>query len=188
MKKKIITIAGNAGSGKSSTADGVAEILDYDRFSSGDFMRAVAESRGVTLEKLHAMAEEDPSIDHEIDKQNMKMGERENIVIDSRLAFHFIPYSFKVFLSLDPDVAAKRIFKDKQESSDRDMEEETRSKEEVRERIEERMQSNRRRYKELYDIDYLDESQFDLVIDTDENTLEQVVKEVVKEYKNWCDE
>ena len=34
--KHLITIAGKPGSGKTSTADRLAELLDYSRYSSGD--------------------------------------------------------------------------------------------------------------------------------------------------------
>ncbi|PIW96975.1 hypothetical protein COZ82_02065, partial [Candidatus Kaiserbacteria bacterium CG_4_8_14_3_um_filter_38_9] len=40
MKRKhIITISGRPGSGKSTTADKVAELLGYTRHSSGDMVR-----------------------------------------------------------------------------------------------------------------------------------------------------
>lgn len=184
MKKKIISIAGNAGSGKSSTADRVAEALNYARYSSGDFMRQIAKERGLTFDELHTLAEKDESIDHEIDKRNKKIGEKTEIVIDSRLAFYFIPDSFKVFLELDPAIAAKRIFADMQKNPAREVEfEET--VEQVEKSIAKRMQSNKKRYQELYNIDYLDPEQFDLVINTGKNDLETVSKMIVASYKEW---
>ena len=106
MKKSIITLTGFPGSGKSSTADAVAEELHYTRFSSGDFMRAMAIKRGVTLDELQQIAKSDPTIDQEIDQAVRDKGDEENLVIDSRTAFHWIPESFKVFLKIDPHIAA----------------------------------------------------------------------------------
>ena len=63
MKKEIISIAGNLGSGKSSTSDLVAKKLDFKRFSSGDFMRKIALDMRMSLSKLQSMAEKDKSID-----------------------------------------------------------------------------------------------------------------------------
>ncbi len=70
VKKQIITIAGSLGSGKSSTANRVAEILRYTRSSTGDFMRAIANERGISLEELSKQAETDPSIDQKLDDYN----------------------------------------------------------------------------------------------------------------------
>src|SRR5690606_27677648 len=111
MKKNIITIAGDLGSGKSTTADLVAKLLGYERFSSGSFMRDMAAKKGVTVVEFNQMAEKDPKIDTEIDTTIQRIGEeKDNLVIDSRTAWHWIPGSFKVYLSLDPKLAAERMF------------------------------------------------------------------------------
>src|ERR1035437_2410244 len=108
-KKHIITIAGKLGSGKSSTAKMVAEILNYKHYSTGDFMRSIADEKGIPLVKFNKIAENDPSIDKILDDRNKEIGNMENIVLDSRLGFYFIPESFKVFLELDPSIASERI-------------------------------------------------------------------------------
>src|ERR1035437_7748083 len=100
-KKHIITIAGKLGSGKSSTAKMVSEILNYKHYSTGDFMRSIADQKGVPLGELNKIAETDPSIDKMLDDRNKEIGTMEDIVLDSRLGFYFIPESFKVFLELD---------------------------------------------------------------------------------------
>ena len=97
MKKEIITITGTLGSGKSSTADRVAAKLGFKRFSSGDFMRKLAVEMGISLNDLSIKAQTDPDIDIKIDEEVKKAGDDEKIVIDSRLAFHWIPESFKVY-------------------------------------------------------------------------------------------
>ena len=190
MKKEIITINGVPGAGKSSTADLVAKELGFDRFSSGDFMRKIALKRGVTLNKLGVMAERDKSIDEEIDNEVKKAGKRQGSVIDSRLAFYWIPESFKVFLDLPLEISKERILKDFEENKLRQAsEKQSKDPDEVYEKITKRLESERKRYKELYGIlDHTDKKNYDLVIDTNKNNLKQVVDIVVREYKRWIAE
>lgn len=185
MKRKtIITIAGAIGSGKSSTAKAVAARLGYKHFSSGDLFRSIAAEQGLSIEALNLSAEEREDIDHRVDKLLEKMGQtEEHLVIDSRLAFHWMSDSFKVYLALDPDIAAKRIFNhlltEGRVSQTAD------SVEEVRRNINIRVESERKRYANLYVIDVTDTSPFDLVIDTRVNALDEVVDLVIENYKLW---
>lgn len=184
MKKKIITIAGAIGSGKSSTAKRVAEVLAYEHFSSGDFFRKIARDRGLSIEALNLTAEEQTDIDHEVDKLLQKIGEeKHHLVIDSRLAFHWIPQSFKVFLSLDRATAAERIYSHiKKEGR---VSQTASSIEEVRANIDTRVESEQKRYMNLYTIDVADTSPFDMVIDTKKNNLDEVVELVLNAYRAW---
>lgn len=188
MKKEIISIAGAPGGGKSSTADLVAKELGFQRFSSGNFMRNIALDMGISLNELNQIAQNDESIDKKIDEEVRKAGQLEKIVIDSRLAYHFIPKSFKVYLDLPPEIAKERILNDLKENTLRQKSEGSSSTEEVYEKIISRLESEKKRYKELYDIDHTDKNNFDLVIDTNKNNLQQVVDIIVSEYKKWREE
>ena len=95
-KKHIISLSGKPGSGKSSTADKVAELLGYTRYLSGDFVREIVKQKKMTLDEFNKMAEQDHSIDHESDEKLRELREQRDIVIDSRLGFYWIPESFKV--------------------------------------------------------------------------------------------
>jgi cytidylate kinase len=185
MKKEIITINGFPGSGKSSTADGVAKALGFKRFSSGDFMRKIALDHGITLNELSVRAETDRSIDTMIDDEVRSAGEMSGIVIDSRLAFHWIPGSFKVYLDLPAEIAKGRILANLKDNVLRQQSEHASTAEEVYEKITERLASEKKRYLELYNIDHTDKNNFDLVIDTDKNNLEQVIEQIVRGYKEW---
>lgn len=187
-KKEIITITGTLGSGKSSTADAVAKELGYTRFSSGDFMRKIALELGTSLNELGIKAQNDPSIDKKIDAEVKKAGEMEKIVIDSRLAFHWIPTSFKVYLDLPPEIAKERIFNNLKENQLRKESEDSKTPEEIYEKIIDRRESEKKRYKELYGIEnHADHKNFDLVVDTNKNNLIEVVNIVLEEYKLWRD-
>ncbi len=184
MKKHIITIAGYPGIGKSSTAKGVAQELGYEHFSSGDLMRQMAAARGLSVEEINQAAEKQKEIDFMVDHRLQKLGEeRDKLVIDSRLAFHWIPDSFKVYLDLDPQSAAERTFMHIQKEGRASQT--ASSTEEVLKNTAERIASERKRYQILYGVDIGDKSNFDLVIDTKTNDLNQVIKIVLAEYKKW---
>ena len=185
MKKHIITIAGTLGSGKSSTSDGVAESLEYGRFSSGDFMRAVAVQRNMSLMELSKEAETDKTIDEAIDAEVRKAGEKEHIVIDSRLAYHWIPESFKVYLELSPDIAKTRILNDLKNNSLRRESENSLTEEEIYEKIITRRESEKKRYMEMYGLDYTDPKNFDLIVDTNKHNLAEVIQIIKRAYLNW---
>lgn len=184
MKKQIITIAGLPGSGKSSTAKGVAAALGYEHFSSGDLFRKIAAERGLSIEEINFAAEKQEEIDHQVDERLVQIGKgKERLVIDSRMAFHWIPDSFKVFLDLDLRVGAERTFKHIQEEGRTSQA--GSSVEEVYENTVKRRESEQKRYMNLYQVDVTDKAHFDLVVDTGANNLKEVIDIVVAKYREW---
>jgi len=168
----IITISGNAGSGKSTVAKLVAKKLKMKHFSTGDFMRQIAKEKGITLLELSKLAEKDKEIDKLLDRRQAEFGKKENnFVIDSRLGFHFIPKSIKIFLKASLDVRAQRILKDKRGYKDI---------EKLKQNIVKREGSEARRYNEYYQIpDYSDSIYYHLVVDTDNLDINGVVDEII---------
>ena len=134
--------------------------------------------------ELTKMAKTDPSIDKEIDRRQQEfMHSHEHFVIDSRLGWYWAPDSFKVFLKLDPAIAAERVFKDNREGEFDTTPVDTLA---IAESFRERFSIESRRYYEYYGIsDYTHESHFDLVIDTNLYSPEEVISLVVGEYKKW---
>jgi len=182
-KKEIITICGGLGSGKSSTAKMVANKLGFAHFSSGDFFRQVGLELGLSVNELNKRAETDKKIDEMTDEKLKQMNNKEKVVIDSRTAYHWIPESFKVYLDLPRDIAKQRILNSIQENKLRQESEQSTTIEEVYEKMQERFTSEQKRYWDLYKINNTDMSQYDLVVDTNKNNLEQVVDIIVSEYK-----
>lgn len=185
MKKKIITIAGRPGSGKSSAALGVAAELGFQHFSSGDLFRALAREHGIDVLQANLSAEENATIDHAVDGRLQEMGASEDqLVVDSRTAWHWMPDSFKVFLDLDLEIAAERILGDKDDGR---LESETvqATVHEYAESLRSRLDSETRRYKKLYDIDPYTMTNYDLVIDTKANNKEQTIKLILDTFKEW---
>ena len=185
MKNKIITIAGKPGSGKSTTSKKLGEELNYERFSSGDFFRQVGLEKGLNLMELTKLAEKDKSIDQLTDEKVRSMGEKENIIVESRLAFHWIPKSFKVYLDLDLETCAERMFKDLELNPSRKESEDCNSLEEMKESLSTRFESEKKRYEEMYRVDPRDLSQYDLVINTKEINVDEVCEEIKMKYKSW---
>jgi cytidylate kinase len=188
MKKHIITIAGRLGSGKSSTAKLVAQKLGFEHFSSGDFFRQVGLELGLSVNETNKRAETDPTIDAMTDQKLRDMGTASNVVIDSRTAFHWIPESFKVYLDLPPEIAKYRILNSLKEDKLRQASDTKASDaEEVYKNMIERFDSEQKRYWDLYKIDNTNKDQYDLVVDTNENNLEEVVTLILEKYKEWLD-
>lgn len=185
MKKKIITITGKPGSGKSTTSKKLSEVLNYERFSSGDFFRQMGLEKGLNVVGLSHLAEKDADIDRLVDTKVKEMGEKENIIIESRLAFHWVPKSFKVYLDLDLDTCAERMFKDLESNPSRKASEDCNSVEQMKEKLLVRFESEKNRYQNLYGIDPQDLSQYDLVIDTSINSAEKVCEIIKEKYESW---
>jgi predicted cytidylate kinase len=171
----VVTISGRPGSGKSVVASKVAQALNLRHVSAGDFMRQMAAERGMSILELSRVAEEGDEIDREIDARTMRLAEQGgDFVMDARLGWHFIPDSIKVFLEVDPLVAAHRIFEARRRS-----EVENVTLEETQRAVQDRTESERRRYLDYYGVDYGDHANYDLVIDTSELPIDRVVENVV---------
>lgn len=171
----IVTISGMIGSGKSTVASALAKKLKFKHLSTGDVMRKIAEEKGITPVELNRLAEKDPSFDRMIDSKTAELGKKEDdFVMDSRLAFHFIPKSIKIFLDVSLDIAAKRIFTQK-----RAKEKENISLSATKANIKEREASELKRYRQMYNLDYTKHSNFDLVVDTSDTDVNQIVKKIM---------
>lgn len=176
----IITIGGDAGSGKSTVAQLVAERLGFKFHSIGNLRRQMASARGMTIEEYNKLGETDPSTDKEADAFQEKLGKTEdNFVLEGRLGWKFIPQSFKVFLAVDEKVAAERILKDHQ-AKRRASEKAIHTIDEALAHLRARRKTDTLRYKKYYNTDFLDMKHYDLVIDTSKSTVEKVADEILE--------
>jgi cytidylate kinase len=175
----IITLSGIPGAGKSTLKNKLAEALNLKKYSVGDMRGKMAEERGLTIDELNTLGVTEAFTDKEVDAFQTTLGEKEdNFVIDGRLSWYFIPKSVKIFLNVDPDVAAKRMFLDKQNGKRPD-EPDYGSVEETKEIIKKRLSSDQERFKKWYGVDFFDQSHYDLVLDTTNLTIEEKVKKVL---------
>ncbi len=162
-----VAVSGPPGSGKTSVARAIAERFDLRYVSAGAIFRRLAKERGVSLDVLSRQAEEDTSIDLAIDAMTEKEEEKGNVVLDGHLTAWVAKKAIKIYVKASPEERYNRI-------AERDgIPLETAKKENsVRE------ESEKRRFKKLYNYDLQDLTGFDLVVD---NTYlgEEETKQVV---------
>jgi len=154
----LITVSGPPGTGKSTTAAGLAEALGYEHVSGGDIFRSLADERGYTPLEFNKLAEEDPQIDRDLDRRLREIAiERQDVVLESRLAGWLAAdhADFRFWLDAPLSVRAERI-------ADR----EEKTPEQAREETTAREQSEAKRYQEYYGIDIGDRSIYDLSMNT----------------------
>ncbi len=168
-----ITLTGNLGSGKSSVCTELS-ALGWDIVSSGDIFRGIAKERGISVEELNIIAKTDKSIDKSIDERSVRLGsELDHTVFDSRLAWHFVEKSYKVFLLVDTYEAAIRVFSGVQRDA-----EEYGSLIDAQKGLKRRADLERTRFQEIYGIDYYDRANFDLVIESTYATPGQIAQQI----------
>ena len=177
---KIISLTGDLGSGKSSVSDLLCKRLNYDYVYTGKIQREIAKRYNMTTLELNKYAETHPEIDEEIDNVFKSLNNSTNLIIDSRLAWFFIPNSFKIFLKTDVFVSAKRISGDKQRTNEKYS-----SDEEAVSKIIARKESENKRYFELYGADCSNLSNFNLIIDTSFITPEKTADIIIDKYNMW---
>ena len=175
----IITLAGYPGAGKSTVGKLLAQELGYNRYSMGDLQRRLAAENGMTLEEWNAAEEEDDTHDRMIEDYQTKLGkEEDNFIVDGRLSWFAIPHSLKIFLNVDPDEGARRIFEHAQEGA-RPNQKTFESADEVKKASKERIASENKRYMAYYGVTYDNFENFDLVIDTTDIPPEEVVRQII---------
>jgi cytidylate kinase len=184
-KKHIITIAGKPGSGKSTTAKGLTQTLLYERFSSGDFFRAIGKERGIDVFETNLVAESEKTIDELVDQKLRDLGESgDNMIIDSRMAWHWMPYSFRVYLDLDITIAAERIFTTlEQERLEAEHIPDTAQEYAIK--LQQRLDSEAKRYMDLYKVNPYDMTNYDLVVNSAKHDKQEVQRIILEAYNNW---
>ncbi|MEK7102261.1 MAG: (d)CMP kinase [Patescibacteria group bacterium] len=171
----IITISGLPGSGKSTVGKRLAKQLGYRFYSIGDLRGKMAMERGMSIAALNKLGESEAWTDQEVDEYQKKLAHTEdNFVIDGRLSWHFIPQSFKVFLTVDVEEGARRIFR-----KQRPDEPPVQSVEEMVTANRARIASDNTRYQKWYGIQFNDPKNYDVVIDTTRGGQKQVMKKIL---------
>jgi cytidylate kinase len=176
-----ITVTGDPGSGKSTFAKAVSEKLGYRLITTGNIFRQLAAERGISLTELNELAETQAEIDHEVDNYLKLLNQStENMVLDSRMGWFFVRECLKVRLTVDPDVAANRIFKDTAELREKFSDIDTAIDE-----VERRKKSEILRYKKLYGVDISDVSNFNLVINTSRKAPNDITREFEQKFEEY---
>ena len=178
-----IAFSGRLGSGKSTVCAILKDVYGYEIYSTGTVQRKVAEEMGITTLELNQRMKADPELDHVIDDAVVKISrERKNdpIVYDSRMAWHFAENTFKVYMYVDPIVAAERVF-----AADRGDVEKYESVEDAKQQLMARTMEENTRFKDIYGVDNLDYANYDMIIDSTSATPEQIANAIAVNAKRF---
>ena len=184
-KKRIISLGGELASGKGTISKILMKRLNFGVYKNGDYFRKLAKDMGMDVTTFNLYVNEHTEIDRQIENSAAEYAKsHEDFIIDARLGWYAVPESFKVYLKVDIDVAAKRAFEDPLRKSSENFN----TVEEQKQDMQKRYQLENERYWKLYGVRKEDESNYDLVLDTTNLTPDQVADIIEKEYKKWIEE
>ena len=181
-KRNIISLSGDLASGKGTVSEILMEKLTYGIYRTGEYCRDLAKSMKMSLKEFSEYVELHPEIDIKIENSAKDYAkDNDNFIIDARLGWYAVPESFKVYLKVDIDEAAKRAYLDE---TRKDLENFS-SIDSHKKALIERFKKENERYFKLYGVKKDDMSNYDLIIDTTNKTPDEVANIIIKEYKKW---
>ncbi len=140
----------------------------------------MAEEHGMSVADFNKYMESHPEYDKIVDDKLIEHESMQgNFLFDSRLAWHFVPSSFKVYMQVDIKTSAERII-----NAGRNDEKYDDVDSAIRE-LKKRRESEIVRYNSLYGVDIMDMSNYDLVVDTNGKTPEEVADIIIKNFEIW---
>lgn len=161
-----VAISGLAGTGKTTAAEALREEFDLRYISAGAVFRRIAQEHGMDLAEFSDHVENHPEIDRELDRRTAEESKKDDVLIDARLAGWMAEGAdIRILLIASLEERVQRI-----------AEREDRSYDEVLEETRIREESEKRRYKELYDVDVDDYSVFDIVINTEKFDKDEMIR------------
>ena len=145
-----ITLSGDLGSGKSSVGRRLSELLGIRYVSAGELFREIGQISNMDALATNLAAETNTDIDAKVDARTQQLDrDVPDFIIDSRMAWHFVTDAVRVFLSVRPETAAERIAADQTRKGERYADTQS-----ALEMLRNRRQSELKRYRRLYDVEY----------------------------------
>jgi len=178
----IITISGKPCTGKSTMAEIFIKKYGFERIYAGAIFKSIAKDMGLDILDLTS-SEDILKVDREVDSELKRIYDtrlNENLLIESRTSWSFMPKAFNVFIDVSDEVMASRLF-----NSDRSELERGKNIEEAKSKVMGRFNNDVKRYKSLYNIDCTDLTQYDLVLDNSFLTPEETADKIYQEYLNY---
>ena len=183
-KKHIISLSGELASGKGTVSEILMKQLNFTIYRNGDYFRNLGEQMGMDVTSFNIYVEQHPEIDRQIEYSASEYAKtHDNFIIDARLGWYAVPQSFKVYLKVDINEAAKRAYYDKKRKTSENF----KTIEDQKVDMEKRYQLENERYYKLYNVRKEDESNYDIVIDTTNMEPKEVADIIIKEYKKWLE-
>ncbi|MDK2790521.1 MAG: CMP/dCMP kinase [Methanothermococcus sp.] len=170
----IITIGGLPGTGTTTMAKMIAEKYGLEHVCAGFIFRDMAKEMNMDLNEFSKYAEQNPEIDKEIDRRQVELAKKGNIVLEGRLAAWMLKNNdveptVSIWLKAPPMVRCKRI--SERENEDIEL---------ALEKMIKRENSEKKRYKEIYNIDIDDLSIYNIMIDSSKWNIEGVFNIICK--------
>ncbi len=177
--RQSIVLNGDLGSGKSTVSIELAKRLGLRRVSVGDLYREMAQQRQMTALQLNLHAELDQAVDGYVDQLQQDIADSgEQLIVDSRLAWHFFKDALKIHLITEPTEAARRVLARPSGPA-----ESYTSIEEARAKLHERSESERNRFLVRYGVDKAKLRNYDLICDSTKASADEVVEHVIAAYE-----
>jgi predicted cytidylate kinase len=172
----IILISGLPGAGKSSVAKAIAKQLKYRHFSTGDLQRQLAKERKLTITQWGILEAKDPQYDQMVDDRVKSLvSTGDNIVMDSWIAPNFAKdNAVKLFLDCEENERARRRLEQKRST------EKFKTFDDTIADMRERIKTNRDRWMIYYNYDFMDMANYNLIIDTTNLKVEEVVAKILE--------
>lgn len=178
-----ITITGELGSGKSTVAQLLCDKYGFTKYSTGTIQREIAKEKGITTLELNQQMSNDVNnkFDAMIDNKTIEISRNnigKDLVYDSRMAWHFVEESFKVYVTVDIHVAANRVI-----MADRGQEEHYDSLEEAAKSLIKRKQLEDSRFAQIYSVNTTDFDNYDLIVDSTVLSPDELAQFIMKKAK-----
>jgi CMP/dCMP kinase len=184
LNKKLlqmhISITGDLGSGKSTVAKELCKVLNFKYLSTGLIQRQLGQEKGMDTLAFNKYANENKEVDDYIDQKLKDINHQTAPhVLDSRLGWHFVNSSFKIYVMAIEEVAALRVLADDKRIGEPQAADLQAKMEEQKERR--RMENLR--FEKTYGIKPSIFKDFDIVIDTSTASIAEVSQLILSLYK-----
>jgi len=171
IMKSIIAISGKSGSGNTSVSTMVANKMNYILVNYT--FRQLADKNGITFEEMLEKAINDSSFDKQLDQEQIKLASTGNCVLGSRLAIWLMKNkAYTVYLNAKKETRIRNILK-REKTSYEDIEEFTLKRD----------RNDHERYLKLYGINNDDYEFADLIIETDDLSIEEIAEKIITNFK-----
>ena len=171
-----LTVSGHPGSGTSTLVANLCTKRGWSFLNGGAVFRSISEERGISLEDFSALCDSEPEVDKSLDERliTAMMDENGPEIVESRLsgwwAYRENINCLRLWISVTPEERARRVVK-----------REGGSQTDALARIHSRMETDQIRYHNLYEISLGNLTPYNLIINSDTLSANEVTELVEAE-------